>query len=168
MASLLRSSSDPVLFFFYLTSFPVTWPRTSSYLLTWLTSHGRSPDRSLDLLSHDHLIVLTTHCSIVLTTYCSRFPLFPPYCSWPPLFSRPIVRLLRTLSQVAASVVYKLACIVEREALSLTWFSIQVLLLLQPSLYALLLSLYLISLWVVSKSFETPLLSFPTKDVRLR
>jgi len=70
--------------------------------------------RSLDHLSHDRLIVLTDPLF-----YCSNYLLFtflivPALLYLTPLSSRPIVRLLRTLSQVAASVVYKPACIVER------------------------------------------------------
>jgi len=60
------------------------------------------------------LLFSLTHCSIVLPTYCSRSLLFLPYCSRLHCSPKAIVRLLRTLSQVAASVVYKPACIVER------------------------------------------------------
>jgi len=104
----------PHFSFLYRTSFSVTWPWVSPYLLMWPMSHGQSPDRSLDHLSHERLIVLTVHCSIVLPTYCSCSPLSLPYCSRSHCSPKAIVRLLRTLSQVAASVVYKLACIIER------------------------------------------------------
>ena len=79
-----------------------------------LTSHGPSPDLSPDFHHMTTIIVLTVHCSIVLPTYCSRSPLSLPHCSWPHCSPKAIVRLLRTLSQVAASGVYKLACIIER------------------------------------------------------
>ena len=67
----LRSGSDPIYFSFTLPSFPVTWPWASPYLLTWLTSHGRSPDRSLD-----PVITWSPHCSNRLLFYCSNHPLF--------------------------------------------------------------------------------------------
>jgi len=69
-------------------------------------SHGQSPDR---LLNHHHMTVL-----IVLTYLLFTFPIVPDLLFLVSLFPKVIVRLLRTLSQVAASVVYKLACIVER------------------------------------------------------
>jgi len=76
-------------------------------MVNHLTSH-------LTFLAHDRLIVLTDPLF-----YCLDRPLFIFSIVSPLLFlthcsPKAIVRLLRTLSQVATSVVYKLACIVER------------------------------------------------------
>jgi len=59
------------------------------------------------------------YCSNRSLFYCLdrllfTFSIVPVLLSLTPLFSKAIVRLLRMLSQVAASVVYKLACIIER------------------------------------------------------
>jgi len=68
----------------------------------------------LTSLSHDHVIVLTGSLFYCLSRLLFTFPIVLALLFLTPLFSKSIVRLLRTLSQVAASVVYKLACIVER------------------------------------------------------
>ena len=73
-------------------------------------SHGQSPDRSLMTV----LIVLTTLLFYCLAYLLFTFPIVPDLLFLVSLFPKVIVRLLRTLSQVAASVVYKPACIVER------------------------------------------------------
>jgi len=109
---------DPVLrLLYFLSPYPffdhvtlsVTLPfsRDLRHMVDHLTGHWT-------YLSHDHLIVLTAYCSIVPKYLLFTFLIVPALLSLTPLFSRPIVRLLRTLSQVAASVVYKLACIIER------------------------------------------------------
>jgi len=107
---------DPVLPHF---NFLFTLPFQSYDFL----SHGLSPDQSPDFhhmttlfwlfIIHKAIVRLIRECllfylSIVLLAYC------PVLLSWPLLFQRPIVRLFWTLSQVAASVVYKPTCIVER------------------------------------------------------
>jgi len=100
------------------------------FLLPYLFSHVTSCHWAITwsvtwLSSHDCLIVLTSSlftaivCLIRgrLLFYLLLFPLSPlflPYCLDPYCSLGSIVCLHRTLSQVAASVVYKLACIVER------------------------------------------------------
>jgi len=112
--SLLRSFSTPPFLFSF------TLPFWSCDLL----SPDLSPDQSPDFYHMTVLLFLLFHCSQPLsallgdaycsTFYCFPFSIVPPYCLDPYCSLGSIVRLLRTLSQVAASVVYKLACIVER------------------------------------------------------
>ena len=80
----------PILFSFTLLLFQSRDLETSPYLLTWHMSHGRSPDRSLDHLSHDHLIVLTGSLFYCLDYLLFTFPIVPAllfltHCSPDPL-----------------------------------------------------------------------------------
>jgi len=111
---MLRSGSAPILFSFTL---PLFQSRDLSRHLTF----SRDLRHMVDHLTRslDPYITCSPYCSNRLLFYCSNrllftFPIVPALLFLTPLFSRPIVRLLRTLSQVAASVVYKPACIVER------------------------------------------------------
>ena len=92
-----------------------------------LMSHGLSPDLSPDF--HHMITPYCSDCFIVhsplsaslgdtycSTHYCSPSPLFPPYCLGPHCSLGPIVHPFRTLSQVAASVVYK-PCLYHRRGL---------------------------------------------------
>jgi len=91
------------------------------------------------------------YCS---TFYCSLLPLFLSYCLGPHCSLGPIVHPFWTLSQVAASVVYK-PCLYRRGGLKPDLvLSIQVLLLSPAQLCAFIL-VYLLSLWIVSRSLET-------------
>jgi len=100
----------PFIFFFTLLLFQsrdlerhLTFSRDLCHMVDHLT-----------FLSHDHPIVLASSLFYYLDRLLFTFSIVPALLFLTPLFSRPIVRLLRTLSQVAASVVYKPACIVER------------------------------------------------------
>jgi len=151
---MLRSSSAPI----YFLIFPYLFSHmTLCHMVHHLTCH-------LTFITwpsycSDHLIVHSPLSASLGDAYCSTFycplsPLSPPYCLDPHCSLGPIVCPFWMLSQVAASVVYK-PCLYHRGGLKPDLvYSIQVLLLSPAQLCAFIL-IYLLSLWIISRSLET-------------